>query len=528
MSAPKSRTIPALLDELADKHPAQEALVGLGQRHTYASLRDEVRSIAAGLFALGVRKGNKVAILMGNRPEWVVADLATCSLGAVMVALNTWTTQRELEFALKASDASVLVTSGAYLKQDYLAMLAEISPRSARLPNLREIVLVAHAGGDGCRAWSDVAQLGAGVCREVLEAAAAAVRPTDIAYLLFTSGTTSTPKGVQIRHDGLIENMWNIGERQRVTGRDRLWLAVSLFWGLGCENALFNVLTHGACLVLQHNFDAGEALELIARERCSLFYGTPNMALALYEHPARASLDLSSLRSGVTLGTPEQIMRVISLGAKQICNVYGLTETYGNSHVIDSDDPLELRLNSVGKALPGVETRIISPETGRSCPPGAMGEIQVRGYVTPGYLDDPERTREVIGADGWFKTGDLGSLDAQGYLYFRGRLKEMVKTGGINVAPIEVESVLLEHPAVQVAHCTGIPDPVRDEVLVAVIVLKPGAAASEEELREHCRRAMAAYKVPRHYRIVQESELPLTSTGKVKKNALATTFFRVS
>jgi fatty-acyl-CoA synthase len=346
-----------------------------------------------------------------------------------------------------------------------------------------------------------------------------------MAYLLYTSGSTALPKGVQIQHYALIENMWQIGERQHVTEHDRLWLAVSLFWGLGCENALFNLLTHGGCVVLQEHFDAGEALALIERERCTVFYGTPNMAQALHEHPDRPRRDLSSLRGGATIGTPEQIMRVVELGAREICNIYGLTETYGNCNVADAADPLEKRIANVGRPLVGVDQRIVDPETGKVLPSGEVGEIRVKGYVTSGYYKDPERTAEAFDENGYFRTGDFGCLDADGYLHFRGRIKEMVKTGGINVAPIEVEEVLMSHPAVQAAFVTGVPDPVQDELLAAVIVRKNGAALSEREVSEYCRKVLAAYKVPRLIRFVAEEELPLTTTGKVQKNRLAATFF---
>jgi fatty-acyl-CoA synthase len=256
-----------------------------------------------------------------------------------------------------------------------------------------------------------------------------------------------------------------------------------------------------------------------------VFYGTPNMAQALCEHPDRARRDLSSLRGGATIGTPEQIMRVVELGAREICNIYGLTETYGNCNVADARDPLERRLSNVGRPLTGVAQRIVDPQTGDLLPPGEVGEVRVKGYVTTGYYKDPARTREAFDEHGFFRTGDLGMLDAEGYLHFRGRIKEMVKTGGINVAPIEVEEVLLAHPAVQAAFVTGVPDAVHDELLAAVIVPKRGASLSEREVTEHCRKSLAAYKVPRLIRFATEEDLPLTTTGKVQKNRLATTFF---
>jgi fatty-acyl-CoA synthase len=521
---PVSRTIPGLLDELAARFPEREALVGSGRRLTYAGLRADVRAFAKGLHALGVAKGDKVAILMGNRPEWVIADLAICCLGGVMVAVNTWVTARELGYVLKHSDATLLIADDRFLSYDYFAMLDELQPLERSMPLLRRIV---HAGARAYRGsltFADVYQQGNGVGDEEIARAARAVEPRDVVYLLYTSGSTSTPKGVQLQHYALIENMWHIGERMHVTERDRLWLAVSLFWGLGCENALFNLMTHGGCVVLQESFEPGEALRLIDAERCTIFYATPNMAQALAEHPDRPKYDLTCLRSGGTVGTPEQIRRIVDLGAPEICNIYGLTETYGNCAVTDAAEPLDVRLLSVGRPLPGVDLRIVDPETGKPLPPGEVGEIRVKGYVTVGYYKDEDKNRAAFDAQGYFVTGDLGMLDADGRLYFRGRIKEMIKTGGINVAPVEVEETLMAHPAVKLACVTGVPDPRRDEVIAALIVRRPGCNVEEADLMAHCRRELAAYKVPRLMKFVSESDLPLTVTGKLQKNRLAELF----
>lgn len=517
---PVSRTIPDLIDELARRYPDREALVGSEQRYTYRKLREEVRRLARGLHALGVRRGDKVAILMGNRPEWLIADFAITLLGAVMVGVNTWATARELHHILSHSDTRFLFCVARYLKHDYSAVLPELN-----IPKLERIICVGEGRRPEWLPYGDLLSMADSVDEKTIDAAQCTVQPQDMAYLLYTSGSTSLPKGVEIQHYPLIENMWQIGERQLVTERDRLWLAVSLFWGLGCENALFNLLTHGGCIVLQEHFDAGAALELIERERCTVFYGTPNMAQALYEHSDRKKRDLSSLRGGATIGTPEQIMRVVELGATDICNIYGLTETYGNCNVADARDPLEKRIANVGRPLEGVEQRIVDPLTGKQLPAGEVGEIRVKGYVTTGYYKDPERTAEAFDENGYFRTGDLGMLDADGYLHFRGRLKEMVKTGGINVAPIEVEEVLLSHPSVQAAFVTGVPDAVHDELLAAVIIPKRGATLSEREVTDHCRKNLSAYKVPRLIRFAAEEELPLTTTGKVQKNRLASVFF---
>ncbi len=523
---PASRTIPRLLEELAGRFPAREALVGEGRRYTYAALRDEVRAFAKGLHVLGIRKGETVAILMGNKPEWIIADLAICSLGAVMVAVNTWITSRELGYAIAHSDARMLIASDRFLKNDYFSMLETLEPLSRSAPRLASII---HAGARAYRdsiSFSDVHAAGHCVPDAEIEAAARAVDPGDVAYLLYTSGSTSTPKGVQLQHYALIENMWHIGERMHLTERDRLWLAVSLFWGLGCENALFNLLTHGGCVVLQESFNPGEALRLMEAERCTLLYATPNMVQALSEHPDRHKRDLSSLRSGGTVGTPEQIKRVADLGAREICNIYGLTETYGNCTVTDAAEPLDIRIASVGRPLPGVDLRIVEPATGKPLPAGEVGEIRVKGYVTVGYYKDADKNRSAFDDHGYFITGDLGFLDTEGRLYFRGRIKEMIKTGGINVAPVEVEETLMTHPAVKLACVTGVPDAERDEVVAALIVCRPGQTVEQADLLAHCRRDLAAYKVPRLMKFISEAELPLTVTGKLQKNRLAEFFSR--
>jgi fatty-acyl-CoA synthase len=523
---PTSRTIPGLLDELAARFPKREALVGGERRFAYWVLREEVRAFARGLHALGIRKGDMVAILMGNKPEWIIADLAICSLGAVMVAVNTWVTGRELGYVLAHSDARVLIATGQFLKSDYFAMLDEIAPLAHSAPRLELIIHVGARAYQNSISFDEVYAQGRAVPDIEIERAARAIDPKDVAYLLYTSGSTSTPKGVQLQHYALIENMWHIGERMHVTEDDRLWLAVSLFWGLGCENALFNLLTHGGCIVLQESFEPGEALRIIAAERCTLFYGTPNMAQALSEHPNRQAYDLSCLRSGGTVGTPEQIKRVVDLGAHEICNIYGLTETYGNCTVTDAAEPLDIRLASVGRPLPGVDLRIVDLGTGKVLPRGQVGEIRVKGYITVGYYKDPDKNQAAFDAGRYFVTGDLGFLDAEGRLYFRGRIKEMIKTGGINVAPVEVEETLMGHPAVKLACVTGVPDSQRDEIVAALIVCRPGRKVEQAELLALCRRQLAAYKIPRLMKFVSESELPLTVTGKLQKNRLAELFTR--
>jgi fatty-acyl-CoA synthase len=521
MEMPRSRTLPDLLDEMAKRHPDREAVVGATGRLTYGQWRARARELARGLHRLGVRRGDKVALLMPNRTEWLVVDFAVTLLGATLVPISTWSRPRELEYVLNHCDASTLITVDRFLGQDYLAAVAEMGPGSARLPQLRRVVVLGGERRPGLTRLEELAQLGRDVADAEIDAGQRAVIPEDIAYILYTSGTTSTPKGVQLQHRGLIENMWNIGERQHLGPADRMWMGISLFWGFGCENALLAVMTHGGCVVLQEQFEAGEALALIERERCTVYYGTPNIALALWEHPDRAQRDLRSLRTGAAIGSRSSMQMVMDVGAREICNVYGLTECYGNCTVTDAHDTVDVRLNTVGRPLPGMDVRVVHPETRQELPPGEVGEIVIRGYMTPGYYNDPEKNAEAFGADGFFRSGDFGTFDEDGRLSFRGRLKEMVKTGGINVAPLEVEEVLLGHPAVEQVYVIGLPDPRREEVLAAVVVLKEGGDVSAEALRAFCRERLAAFKVPHVFRFAKRAELPVTATGKVQKVKLS-------
>jgi fatty-acyl-CoA synthase len=509
---PRSRTLPDLLDEMAGRQPDREFIVGLGARLTYAETRARVRQLAKGLHRLGVGRGDIVALLMNNRPEWLLVDFAATLLGATLVPISTWSRARELEYVLAHCEAGLLVTVDRFAGQDYLAMLAELGgPGSARLRHLRRVVVAGGAGSGAFRTLDQVGVAGAAAADAPIDAAQRAVAPDDVAYVLYTSGTTSTPKGVQLRHRGLVENMWNIGERQHLGPDDRMWMGISLFWSFGCANALLAVMTHGGTIVLQEHLDPGAALALIERERCTVYYGTPNVALALWEHPDRPRRDLSSLRTGAAIGSPAAMQMVMDLGAREICNVYGLTECYGNCTVTDAHDPAEVRRSTVGYPLPGMEIRIVDRETRRPLPPGEVGEILVRGHLTPGYLKDPEKNAAAFDPEGFLLTGDLGFFGDDGRLRFRGRIKEMVKTGGINVAPLEVEEVLLSHPAVEQAYVVGVPDERKEEV----------HAVEPDALRRFCREALAAFKVPQEFRVVARSALPLTATGKVQKFRLA-------
>jgi fatty-acyl-CoA synthase len=523
VSRPVARTLPDLLHELAASQPRHELVVDSrgARRLTYAETCAQARELAGGLLRAGVKRGDMVALLMNNRPEWLLIGFAVTMLGATLVPISTWSRPRELEYVLNHCGAAILITIPRFGGQDYLGALAELGgPGGSRLPHLRRIVVA----GDEVAGLPTLESLwapGRDVSDEEIDAARRAVSTEDVAYILYTSGTTSTPKGVQLCHGGLVENTWNIGERQHLTAADRIWMGISLFWSFGCANGLLAVMTHGGAIVLQEQMDPGTALALIERERCSVYYGTPNIAQALIEHPDRPRRDLSSLRTGAAIGAPTAMQMVMDLGAREICNVYGLTECYGNCSVTDAHDPAEIRRTTVGYPLPGMEIRVVDRQTRCPLPQGEVGEILVRGHLTPGYYRDPERNAASFDPEGLLLTGDLGFVGDDGRLRFRGRLKEMVKTSGINVAPLEVEEILMGHPAVEQAYVVGLPDPRREEILVAVVVLKPDQRVEPDALRALCKDALAAYKVPQEIHLMTREELPLTGTGKVQKFRLA-------
>ncbi|WP_144113887.1 class I adenylate-forming enzyme family protein [Paraburkholderia sp. BCC1886] len=521
-NSPNSRTLPRLMRELETLYGDLEAVVGRGERLTYRDLLEQVETFAARLTVIGVKPGDKVGVLMGNRPEWIVSALAIASLGCVVVSLNSWATTRELSYLLVNSETQYLVATRSYLRRDYAAALNEMDPEVRS--QLKAVIGVDEDLPEAWLPFIDSKSKPDAAAIEAVRAAGDAVDEKAIAFQLYTSGSTSAPKGVQLSHEHLIVNGWHIGERQGVIAGDRLWLAVSLFWALGCVNSMMNLLTHGGCIVLQESFDAAEALRLIEQERCTVFYGTPNIAQALFDHPDRERRDTRSLIKGGTLGSPEQIQRVIEFGVTQVCNIYGLTETYGNSHVTSYKDEENLRVMSCGQPLPGVEQRIVGAD-GRDLPSGEIGEIRVKGRVCDGYYKNEELSKASFDEQGFFRTGDLGFVDINGYLFYRGRLKELIKSGGINVSPADVEAVLSSHPSVYLAYVVGVPDAVKDEEIGAIVVLKDGTTVTHDDLVQYCKQNLAAYKVPRKLRFVSESELPTTTTGKVQKNRLASTFF---
>lgn len=527
MGGPQSRHFAELLRELSDRQPDREFLIESGRRITYAEFRKRADAVAHGLFAFGVRPGDRVALLLSNRIEWFDIAFGAFELGATVVPLSTWYRSWDLDYALRHCEPRILLTMDEFRGNRYLQYLSELAPElkvSERthlhlraFPTVERVVALTGDGSDGLWTMAELVAAGDGVeAREVADCRRRA-SPHDLAYILYTSGTTSTPKGVMVEHLACIENGYSIGERLHLTFADRLWLAVSLAWGLGSENALPALMTHGGTIVLQEFFEPGEALRLFQDEKISVFYGMPNMVHALINHPDKLATDRSSLRTGVMIGSPEEVRRAAEdLGVGQICNVYGSTETYGNCCVTDATDPLEVRMSCQGQPLPGMDVRIVNPLTHEAIGSGETGDIWVGGRVVPGYWNDDQKTADAF-HEGYYLTGDSGYFDSDGRLHFVGRFKDMIKTGGINVAPAEVEDFLMTHPKVNEAYVLGVPDPEKSQIVVAVVQPVQQEGLSVGELVEFCRARIASYKIPERFYFVTELEVPRTATGKVNK-----------
>ena len=526
MEPPRARTLFDLLDELAERRPSAPAVVSEhGETISYEELRRQATAIAGSLSALGVQRGDVVGLLCSNRPEWLAAAFGAARIGATVAAFNTWVRLWDLEHMLETARPSILITLDRLLNQDYLALLQEIVPeawsapagawRSERLPTLRAIAVIGDERPAGMHSFSEwLDEAGSPAALQV-----DGPSPEDTAFILYTSGSTARPKAVPLLHRAMIENGFNIGERMLLEADDRVWLSAPLFWSYGCSNALVSTFTHGGALVLQETFDPGNALALIERERCTALYTLPNITKALVTHDAFDRSRVASLRTGLTIGLPSDVERAATqLGVTGICNVYGGTETYGNCCVTPADAPLERRLHSQGPPLPGVELRIVDTESGARVADGEVGEIHVRGYVIPEYLGDSELTAAAFTDDGYFRTGDLGALGDDGWLSFRARATDMIKTGGINVSPSEVEDFLRQHPAVLDAGVVGVPDERLGEVALAFVILAPGAELTLDELRAYCKAGIAGFKVPARFELCDA--LPKTTTGKLDRRAL--------
>lgn len=526
---PSSLTLGALVREIGVRCATRPAVHYHQNTSTFAALSEAVDGTARGLLGLGVRKGDHVAILFGNEPAWLVSCLAVTSIGAIAVPLNTWSTSRELQWIMRDCEVSVLLCRNRLLKHDYGAMLAGMAPelhhvdpyalQILKLPDLRCIVMQGDTSA-GTLPWGKLAKQANVICSGALRSAVDCVTPADPAMVLYTSGSTAEPKGVILTHGDLIVNGYEMGHRRSITEDDVIWLGSPLFYALGSANALQIALTHGASLVLHDYFEPARALIAIESHAATVYYGTGNMTRAILKDPGFTHVRVGSLEKGNTGQSPaDKRLALVELGVTRGTSAYGLTEVYGHAALGWPDDPLEVKISTDGEPLPGVEILIEDLETGESAPAGKSGRILVRGRVMSGYHANPIETSKALRADGWFDTGDLGHLDGGGRLVFDGRLKDVIKRGGINVSPLEIELLLVTHPSVSEAHVVGAPDETYGQAIVAFIAAD--RPTSERDIVAFLRERVASYKVPQRVLIRDPSWFPRGVSGKIAKHVLA-------
>jgi fatty-acyl-CoA synthase len=530
------QTLGAFFDAMVRRQPEHEALVSRhqGRRFSYAALQAEVDRLASALLGLGLLPGDRIGIWSHNNVEWLLMQLATAKVGLVLVNINPAYRTAELEYALNKVGCQALVTMARFKTSDYLGMLRDLAPElascapgqlhAARLPALRTVAWIDVAGEGvdepGLMRFSALLASGQAADPRLAEVAAS-LQPTDPINIQFTSGTTGFPKGATLTHRNILNNGYFIGECMKLSAEDRLCIPVPLYHCFGMVLGNLACLTHGATIVYPNDgFDALTVLETVQAERCTGLHGVPTMFIAELDHPRFAEFDLSTLRTGIMAGSPcpvEVMKRVLSqMHLSEITIAYGMTETSPVSCQSATDTPLAQRVGTVGTVQPHLAVKMIDPETGAVVPVGQTGELCTRGYsVMHGYWDDPAKTAEAIDAEGWMHTGDLATMDAQGYVNIVGRIKDMVIRGGENVYPREIEEFLYRHPQVQDVQVVGVPDLKYGEELCAWVIVKPGQALSEDALRDFCKGQIAHYKVPRYIRFVDA--FPMTVTGKIQK-----------
>jgi fatty-acyl-CoA synthase len=506
----------SLLDAIATRHGQREAIVFGDERLTFASVRDRARAFAGGLSALGLGHGDALAIWLPNRPLWFIAQYAAASLGIVVVALNPRYRAHELSYILGQSNAVALLLTDRLGPIDYFdtleALLPELSDAvpgeltSARFPKLRHVIVDADDVYPGCHRAADLMEL---VVAGSATARGHSVTSDSVFMLLYTSGTTSFPKGAMITHANCVPHGWNCGETFRLTTADRVLHALPAAGTWGGVNIPLTAWSHGACLVLMEVFDPLRALQLIERERCTVLNAVDSMLIPLLDHPDLGRRDLSSLRTGgvaaVGGGRHGLLEDVLERLVPLAFHPYGMTEVNAMSLVHDLDEPASERLVPGVWPAPGLEARIADPDTGAPSGIDVEGELQFRGpLVTRGYHDKPDETRAAFTSDGWFKSGDLGVQDDAGRVIFRGRLKETLRISHHMVAPGEIETFLLAHPAVDQAFVVGIPDARTNEAPVAYVICKRGARVTEDDLRAWCHGKIASFKIPRGVRFVDD------------------------
>jgi len=525
-------TIGQMLEDISKRLPNHDAVVypDRGLRYSYQQFDELCNQVAKGFMKLGIERGEHMAIWATNRPEWVTSQFATGKMGAVLVTVNTNYRTAELEYLLNQSDSTTLILMENYRGASYVDMLYEIIPelktsepgqlQSKKLPFLKNVIFLGEERKPGMYIWDDILEMGKDVSDEELQERHNTLEPDDVINMQYTSGTTGFPKGVMLTHNNLINNAVNIAECMNLTKDDRLCIPVPFFHCFGCVIGTLTCAAVGATMVPVQEFDPKAVLEAIEKEKCTAVHGVPTMFIAELNDKEFEKYDLSSLRTGVMAGSncPVEVMKAVieKMGASEITICYGQTESSPVITQTRVNDSFDLRVETVGRALPNVEVKIVEPGTDIEVPRGVQGELCTRGYhVMKGYYKNPEATQAAISEDGWLHTGDLAVMDENGYCRITGRLKDMIIRGGENVYPREVEEFLYQHPKILDVQIVGVPDPKFGEEVSAWIILKEGETATAEEIRNYCEGKIARYKIPRYIEFVDQ--YPMTASGKIQK-----------
>lgn len=531
----QSITLGELLDTQARHHPDNDALVYVdrGLRHTYKEFNEVCRTAAKGLMKLGIKKGDHIAIWATNVPEWVITQFATGKMGGVMVTVNTNYKVFELEYLLRQSDATTFILIDGWRDSSYTGMINEMCPElkdsnpgelnSERLPMLKNLIYIGDNCPPGMFSWEQMMEMGASVSDEELDARQNSLESDDVINMQYTSGTTGFPKGVMLTHKNIVNNAIGIANCMNFSYKDRLCIPVPFFHCFGCVLATLTCVVSAATMVPLVAYNPIQVLETIEKERCTAVHGVPTMFIAELALPEFDNFDLSSLRTGIMAGSPcpiESMKQVVErMGAREITITYGQTEASPAITMTKVDDPLELRVASVGQHIPGVEVKIVDPETGQEVPVGVQGELCARGYnVMKGYYKLPEATNAAIDQDDWLHTGDLATMDENGYCKITGRVKDMIIRGGENIYPREIEEFLYTHPGILDVQVVGVPDIKYGEEVLAYIRLREGTSLNEQDVKDFCNGKIARYKIPRYIEIIDE--FPMTASGKIQKYKL--------
>ncbi|NWN92379.1 AMP-binding protein [Marinobacter adhaerens] len=527
-------TIGEMLDRTAARYPDTEALVCLHQdiRWTYKEFVAKVNEAARAFVAIGVRRGDRVGIWAPNRYEWTVTQFATAKVGAILVNINPAYGMHELEYAMNLAGISVLVTADRFKTSDYRKILYDLAPelkasrpgepKAQRLAELRAVINLDTEEHAGMWSWAGFINLASEASQEDVNSVQGQLQFDDPINIQFTSGTTGNPKGATLTHHNILNNGFFVGESQRLSEKDRVVIPVPLYHCFGMVMGNLGCITHGSTMIYPgEGFDPKAVLQAVHQEKATALYGVPTMFIAELAEPEFESYDLSNLRTGIMAGSicPAEVMKKVNdkMHMKEVQIAYGMTETSPVSTQTSSLDPFEKQVTTVGRTQPHLETKIVDPGTGNVQPRGEIGELCTRGYsVMLKYWNDEEKNQEAIDTSGWMHTGDLATMDEDGYIQIVGRIKDMVIRGGENIYPKEVEEFLYTHPSIEEVQVTGIPDETYGEELIAWVKLRPDAEPVDAQgLMDFCKGKIAHFKIPRNYKFVDE--FPMTVTGKIQK-----------